>query len=98
MKGNQKKACQIFTNEPTSTIWLLYPTEFTNINSLKVIQVNSCTSSVHCCSVHKTKDLWQSCKFLCKKKKKKKQSWPLMINGYGCTDGHKLTLVAAFQC
>lgn len=41
-----------------------------NINSLKVIQVNSCTSSVHCCSVHKPKDLWQSCKFLCKKKKK----------------------------
>lgn len=42
-----------------------------NINSLKVIQVNSCTSSVHCCSVHKTKDLWQSCKFLSKKKKER---------------------------
>lgn len=94
MKGNQKKGCQIFTNEPTSTIWLLYPTEFTNINSLKVIQVNSCTSSVHCCSVHKPKVVSS----FVKKKKKKKQSWPLMINGYGCTDVRKLTLVAAFQC
>lgn len=97
MKGNQKKGCQIFTNEPTSTIWLLYPTEFTNINSLKVIQVNSCTSSVHCCSVHKTKDLWQSCKFLCKKKEKKKRInpdlwWSMVM------DVHKLTLAAAFQC
>lgn len=89
MKGNQKKGCQIFTNEPTSTIWLLYPTEFTNINSLKVIQVNSCTSSVHCCSVHKPKDLWQSCKFLCKKKKKKRINpdlwWSMVMDGYGCT-------------